>query len=104
MAADNGTFWLSKLGNQLKIALSTIPKLPALNFCCLMLLLHLCYSFLFPNEFHKLAVAAEKCDVVGRDLSKRKKWPIGILRESNENSYKIKVTGKSVKLGDGEGF
>ena len=38
MVAGNRTFWLHILRNQLKIALSTIWKLPVLNFCPLMLL------------------------------------------------------------------
>ena len=38
MAVVNGTFWLRIVRNQSKIALSTISKLPVLNFCRLMLL------------------------------------------------------------------
>ena len=64
MAADNGTFWLRILWNQLKMAFSTNSKLTVLNVCRLMLVLissesksfslwltqgHLCYSFPFPN-------------------------------------------------------
>ena len=38
MAADSETFWVPILRNHLRIALSTISKLPVLDFCRLMLL------------------------------------------------------------------
>ena len=51
------------------------------------------------NEFDKFVVAVEKCDVVVGHLSKRKtgrfaKTVSCFLRGSNENSYKVEVTGE----------
>ena len=59
------------------------------------------------NEFEKFAVAIKKCDVVVEHLSKGKacrfaKATSFFLRESNENSCKVEVTGKRVNFGDGE--
>ena len=61
------------------------------------------------NEYDKYAVAVERYgDVVGH-LSKGRsarfaKTVSYFLRASNENCCRIEVTGKRVKLGDGEGL
>ena len=57
MAADNGTFWLRILRNQLKIALPTILKLPFPNFYRLMLLP-------FSSEFKRFSLFLIQVDKV----------------------------------------
>ena len=61
------------------------------------------------NEFDKFAVAIEKCNFVVGHLSKLKtdwfaKTISFFLCGSDENSYKIEVTAKTVNLGDGKGL
>ena len=61
------------------------------------------------NEYDKYVLQIERCgDVVGH-LSKGRsvrfvKTVSYFLRASNENCYRVEVTGKRVNLGDGEGL
>ena len=59
------------------------------------------------NEFDKFTVSVRKCNVVVEHLSKGKSYRFArvvsfFLRGSNENSFKIELTGKRVNLGHGE--
>ena len=59
------------------------------------------------NEFDKFTVSVRKCDAVVEHLSKGKSYRFAkvvsfFLRGSNENSFKIEVTGKRVNLGHEE--
>ena len=59
------------------------------------------------NEFDKFTVPVKKCDVQVEHLSTGKTYRFVkaasfFIRGSNENSCKVKVTGKRLNFGDGE--